>query len=53
MAGTLVDSNVLLDILTEDAEWMDWSAAALARAASESTLVINPIVYPGLRLIAP
>jgi hypothetical protein len=45
VAGTLVDSNVLLDILTEDAEWMDWSAAALARAASASVLVINPIVY--------
>jgi predicted nucleic acid-binding protein len=45
VAGTLVDSNVLLDILTEDAEWFDWSAAALAEAARASPLVINPIVY--------
>jgi len=42
---TLVDSNVLLDILTEDPEWMDWSAAALSRAANESALAINPIIY--------
>lgn len=45
MATTLVDSNVLLDILTEDQEWMDWSASALSRAANESRLAINPIVY--------
>ena len=45
MPTTLVDSNVLLDILTEDAEWMDWSAAALSRAANESALAINPIIY--------
>ena len=45
MSPTLVDSNVLLDVITEDAEWFDWSAAALARAADTSPLVINPIVY--------
>ena len=45
MSTTLVDSNVLLDILTEDDEWMDWSAAALSRAAGASRLVVNPIVY--------
>jgi predicted nucleic acid-binding protein len=42
---TLVDSNVILDVITEDEEWLDWSAAALARAADTSPLVINPIVY--------
>ena len=30
---TLVDSNVILDIFTEDSEWLDWSAAMLARLA--------------------
>ena len=45
MRPTLVDSNVLLDVITEDAEWLDWSASALARAADRSPLVINPIVY--------
>jgi predicted nucleic acid-binding protein len=45
MARTLVDSNVLLDILTDDDEWQDWSAAALARCANSGRLVINPIIY--------
>ncbi len=42
---TLVDSNVLLDLLTEDEEWQDWSAAALERCAEAGRLVVNPIVY--------
>ena len=45
MTATLVDSNVLLDVLTQDDEWLGWSAAALARAANDAALVINPIVY--------
>jgi hypothetical protein len=45
MASVLVDSNVLLDVLTEDPRWYRWSATALARCADESDLVINPIVY--------
>ncbi len=45
MSDTLVDSNVILDILTEDAEWLEWSASALERQAEQSVLVINPIVY--------
>jgi predicted nucleic acid-binding protein len=42
---TLVDSNVLLDVATEDPDWGAWSAAALAQAADEGRLVINAIVY--------
>ena len=41
----LVDSNVLLDVLTEDPTWVEWSAAALAAAADESGLAINVLVY--------
>jgi predicted nucleic acid-binding protein len=44
-AGTLVDSNVLLDIFTEDTTWVGWSANALASAAEAGPLYINPIVY--------
>jgi predicted nucleic acid-binding protein len=43
--ATLVDSMVILDIVTEDPAWSQWSEAALARARDEGELVINPIVY--------
>jgi hypothetical protein len=41
----LVDSNVILDIVTEDKKWFLWSSQALARYAETHTLVINPIIY--------
>ena len=44
-AGTLVDSNVLLDILTEDPAWLTWSSGALASAAELGPLYVNPVVY--------
>jgi predicted nucleic acid-binding protein len=40
-----VDSNVLLDIMTEDARWFSWSSEALSRCADNSSLIINPVVY--------
>jgi predicted nucleic acid-binding protein len=43
--AVLVDSNVILDVATNDPKWGAWSAEALARAADESVLVINPIVF--------
>jgi predicted nucleic acid-binding protein len=43
--GVLVDSNVLLDIISSDPVWAAWSSNALAEAAEYATLVINPIVY--------
>lgn len=41
----MVDTCVLLDILTDDAEWADWSAGAVAGARDIGNLVINPIIY--------
>lgn len=43
--ATLVDSSVLLDVLQEDDEWLDWSASMLAKAAERGPLVINPLIY--------
>ena len=43
--GVLIDACVLIDIATEDPIWGGWSAAALARAAEEQVLVINPLIY--------
>lgn len=45
MADILVDSNVILDVVTEDPKWYDWSAGQLERLAESHTLVINPIIY--------
>jgi len=41
----LVDSNVILDIFTEDPKWFDWSARKLSEWAEKDHLVINPIIY--------
>ncbi len=45
MTAVLVDSNVLLDVATDDPAWAAWSAATLKKAADEAVLVINPLVY--------
>jgi len=41
----LVDSNVLLDVLTEDEQWFQWSADALAQQAEHDVVAINPVIY--------
>jgi predicted nucleic acid-binding protein len=43
--ATLVDTNVLFDVLLEDEEWIDWSAARVAEAAQHGRVVVNPIIY--------
>jgi len=45
MSRILVDSNVLLDIMTEDERWFGWSRAALERHGEEDVLAINPVIY--------
>ena len=44
-AITLVDTCVLIDVLTDNPTWADWSATALADARDSGELAINPIVY--------
>ncbi|HET9197296.1 MAG TPA: type II toxin-antitoxin system VapC family toxin [Solirubrobacterales bacterium] len=45
MKGTLVDSNVLIDVLTSDPAWGEWSSQELAALGSEGPLVINAVIY--------
>jgi predicted nucleic acid-binding protein len=40
-----VDSNVLLDVLTEDPRLGGWASQVLARCADDAPLAINPIIY--------
>lgn len=42
---TLVDTNVLLDLVTDDEKWSDWSLARLEEAALAGPIFINDIVY--------
>ena len=46
--GTVVDSNVLLDVFTDDPVWADWSARHLARAFDAGPVIINPLIYAEL-----
>ena len=48
----LVDSNVLIDIRTQDPIWFPWSAGALAAAADRGALAINPLIYAELSVDA-
>jgi predicted nucleic acid-binding protein len=45
MTAVLIDANVLLDVMTEDARWFPWSAGAIEHAAERYRLVINPVIY--------
>jgi len=44
-AMILVDSNVLIDVLTEDPAWEPWSAQQLARLGNTRQLAINPLIF--------
>ena len=45
---TLVDTNVLLDVVTDDPNWADWSIEQLEAAALRGPLLINDVVYAEL-----
>lgn len=44
----LVDTNVLLDIATRDANWFAWSAGQLAPLIDAREAAINPVIYAEL-----
>jgi predicted nucleic acid-binding protein len=45
---TLVDTNVLLDLVTNDSTWADWSVEQLETASLAGPLLINDVVYAEL-----
>ena len=45
MAEILVDSNVLLDLITHDPVWYPWSSKTLEREGQGHALFINIAVY--------
>lgn len=42
---TLVDANVLLDLVTDDRHWAEWSIAQLEAASLRGPLLINDVVF--------
>ncbi|RDD82667.1 type II toxin-antitoxin system VapC family toxin [Dyella tabacisoli] len=48
MVPTLVDSNVLIDVLGDDPRWADWSLDQLDRLGQQAPLVINPLILAEL-----
>ena len=44
----LVDTNVLLDVVTGDPRWADWSQNQLEAMATQGALAINAVVYAEL-----
>ena len=46
----LVDTNVLLDVLENDAKWASWSQDQLDAAAATDTLAINAVIYSELSM---
>src|SRR5580658_10355495 len=46
----LVDTNVLLDVLQDDPNWVAWSQAQLESAALSDRLAINAVIYSELSM---
>jgi predicted nucleic acid-binding protein len=45
VTSVVIDSNVLIDVITDDPTWGAWSSRSLERAAEEAILVINALIY--------
>jgi predicted nucleic acid-binding protein len=45
VAATLIDSNVLIDILVQDSDWAPWADEALIEALEDGAVQVNQIVF--------
>ena len=43
--GTLIDTNVLIDVAVRDPVWSKWSYSKMVSALEQGSLVINQIIY--------
>ncbi len=48
MSRFLIDTNVIVDVLSRDPAWFEWSVETLERCADEGPIGINPIIYAEL-----
>jgi predicted nucleic acid-binding protein len=42
---TLVDTNIIIDLVTRDPRWFDWSRHRLAEQSGAGLLTINEVTY--------
>jgi predicted nucleic acid-binding protein len=47
---TLVDSNVLVDVIQEDPVWADWASEQLAAGFDRGPVIINPVIFAEVAL---
>ncbi len=50
MTVVIVDTNVLLDVVTNDAKWAEWSLHQMETASRGRRLVINAVVFAELSI---
>lgn len=50
MTATLVDTNIFLDLITNDRDWSEWSIDRLGSAMSAGRLIINDVIYAELSI---
>ena len=48
MSRFLIDTNVILDVLTQDPAWAGWSADTLEACAERGPVAVNPIIWAEL-----
>ncbi len=48
--GTIADSNIFLDLFSQDLNWAAWSAEQFVSALSAGPVVINPLIYAEISL---
>jgi predicted nucleic acid-binding protein len=45
---TVIDSNVLIDVISKDPSWIDWSISQMNRQAAAGPMYINDVIYAEL-----
>jgi hypothetical protein len=48
LSVTLIDTNVVFDVVTDDKDWADWSIRPLDAAPLRGPLAIDDVVYAAL-----
>jgi predicted nucleic acid-binding protein len=50
MTSSLVDSNVIIDLIKRTPNWFDWSSRALRAAGNDGPIFVNQVIYAELAI---